>query len=650
MIPAVRVICFTILLSAFSFRAAAEDFTNAIHVSAEPVFPGVNWERETNGLSPETFREVDAYVHTLDTTGLMVMKNGRVIYEHGDVKRLSYLASARKSVLSMLYGPYVASGKIRLEATLKDLDMSDVRGLLPIEEHAKVIDLITARSGVYHPAANGGDSLFVAPKRGSKEPGACWLYSNWDFNAAGAAFEQMTGKNIYDALRDDLAIPIGMQDFDRERQQKSGDMTRSQYSAYHLVLSTRDMARLGLLMLRQGQWRDRQIIPAEWVRRSTSVRTPLAEMQPAETRAGPFGYGYMWWVWDGPFATGPYQGAYTALGAFGQYITILPALDMIVAHKTWPAGNVSLKEYLRLLDLLTGKKPASAAELALWERVPGFYDSYAGQYQLSRRFTLATQVLWERLETHKTRAGIVVGAGLLILSPLLRKTGFRKRCLVFASVVAICGLLFCLTAWALGRLAKPSTLGVRRDGNRLLIRGSTPSKTGRTEFNLQPKSETNFLASAAGVPVTFHRDTQGKVTRLTARIDGKHDWSFEKFSDQPPAAPACQKGHIAIKLDPHIYDAYAGRYSMAPDARLAGTDIITIKRDGDALIGQKFIGQNPRRFDEEYFPESETDFFNTTEDEQLTFVKNDRGEVTGVIVYQNGMFGDFGRKEYKVEK
>ena len=140
----------------------------------------------------------------------------------------------------------------------------------------------------------------MAPKRGSKEPGTYWLYNNWDFNTAGAAFERMTGKNIYDALRDDLAIPIGMQDFDRERQQKSGDLTRSQYPAYHMVLSTRDMARLGLLMLRQGKWRDRQIIPAEWVRRSTSVRTPLAEMQPRRFANGPFGYGYMWWVWDGP--------------------------------------------------------------------------------------------------------------------------------------------------------------------------------------------------------------------------------------------------------------------------------------------------------------------------------------------------------------
>ena len=155
-IPAVRVICFTMLLSAFSFRAAAEDFTNAFRVSAEPVFPGVNWERETNGLSPETVRGVDAFVHTLDTTGLMVVKNGRVVYEYGDVKRLSYLASARKSVLSMLYGPYVASGKIRLDATLKDLGMSDVGGLLPIEESAKVIDLITGALRCLSPGCQRG--------------------------------------------------------------------------------------------------------------------------------------------------------------------------------------------------------------------------------------------------------------------------------------------------------------------------------------------------------------------------------------------------------------------------------------------------------------------------------------------------------------
>jgi CubicO group peptidase (beta-lactamase class C family) len=309
----VRLVCLALILPFVPMRAETENFTNTIRVTAEPVFPGVDWERETNGLPSATFRAVDAFVHTLDTTGLMVVQHGRVIYEYGDVKKLSYIASVRKSVLSMLYGPYVASGKIRLDATLKELGMSDVGGLLPIEERTKVIDLITARSGVYHPVEEADDPMM--PKRGSKEPGTYWFYNLWDFNVADAVFARLTGKNIYDALRDDLAIPIGMQDFNRKLQYKVEE-PRSQYPVYHMVLSTRDMARLGLLMLRQGRWRDRQIIPAEWVRCSTSVRTPSAEMQNSD-----LGYGYLWWVWEN--AAGPYRGAYTATGSYGQFITVL---------------------------------------------------------------------------------------------------------------------------------------------------------------------------------------------------------------------------------------------------------------------------------------------------------------------------------------
>jgi len=123
------------------------------------------------------------------------------------------------------------------------------------------------------------------------------------------------------------------------------------------------MARLGLLMLRQGQWRDRQIIPAEWVRRSTSVRTSASEMHEPN-----LGYGYMWWVWED--TSGPFHGAFMATGSFGQFVTVLPELDMVVAHKTLPSGDVSVGNYGRLLGLLTGKKPASADEMASWSHLP----------------------------------------------------------------------------------------------------------------------------------------------------------------------------------------------------------------------------------------------------------------------------------------
>jgi len=336
------------------------------------VFPGREWEYDTEALLPRTINEAEAFLNTIETTGLMVVQGGKVVYEYGDVAEVSYVASVRKSILSMLFGAHVTSGEIHLDATLKELEMSEIGGLLPIELNATVLDLITARSGVYHAASNSGDLLEYAPPRGSKIPGTYWLYNNWDFNAAGSVFEVTTGKNIYDAMHDELAIPLLMQDFDRLRQKKDELPEVSQNPAYTTWLSTRDMARLGLLMLRNGMWEDRQIIPVDWVEESTRITIPFSNMNPDFMRKGPFGYGYMWWVWDGQFASGPYKGGYTASGAHGQWITILPAIDMVVVHKTfWSSSsgikfNVKRQDYYRLLDLLTGNKPATQEELLHW--------------------------------------------------------------------------------------------------------------------------------------------------------------------------------------------------------------------------------------------------------------------------------------------
>ena len=64
----------------------------------------------------------------------------------------------------------------------------------------------------------------LCPRRGSQAPGTYFQYQNWDFNAAGTAFEKLTGKDIFVALEEDLAKPIGMQDFDRARQRKNDEM------------------------------------------------------------------------------------------------------------------------------------------------------------------------------------------------------------------------------------------------------------------------------------------------------------------------------------------------------------------------------------------------------------------------------------------
>jgi CubicO group peptidase (beta-lactamase class C family) len=349
----------------FSYGAAAQAQAKTA------VYPGKDWERiekpEAAGYSSARLQALRGWLQALDTTALLVSVGGRSLFEYGDLTHLSYLASVRKSVLAMLYGKYVENGTIKLDKTLRELEFTDVGGLQPRELEATVEHLITARSGVYHLASNPGDSTDSAPPRNSQRAGSYYLYNNWDFNAAGAVFEKLTGRDIYDALESDLAKPIGMQDFNRARQRKSGDATRSQHMAYHIWLSTRDMARLGLLMLREGRWGEQQVIPREWTRRITSLVTPLNEMNPPGNRAlgtgNRWGYGYMWWVWDAPNSPGPFEGAYTGMGAGGQYITVLPKLDLVIAHKTdmgqpLPQGqsgrrrNVSLAEYDSILRML----------------------------------------------------------------------------------------------------------------------------------------------------------------------------------------------------------------------------------------------------------------------------------------------------------
>lgn len=306
------------------------------------VFPGKTWEKiekpEAAGYSSARLNALHAWVASLDTTSMMISVGGKSLFEYGDMTHLSYLASVRKSLLAILYGKYVENGTIPLGRTLREIGLTDVGGLLPQELEATVENLITARSGVYHPASNAGDSTGSAPPRGSQRPGTYYLYNNWDFNAAGAVFEKLTGKDIYDVLETDLAKPIGMEDFDRARQRKSGDATRSQHMAYHIYLSVRDMARVGLLMLRDGQWEEKQIASRPWIRRISSLVTPLNEMNPPGYRSlgtgNRWAYGYMWWVWDAPNSPGPFEGAFTGMGAGGQFITVLPGLDMVIAHKT----------------------------------------------------------------------------------------------------------------------------------------------------------------------------------------------------------------------------------------------------------------------------------------------------------------------------
>ncbi len=331
--------------------------------AGEPfAYPGKHWESFAPASLPDECRlqlqAAQSRLQTMDTTALVAVRDGRVLFSYGKTDTVSVVFSVRKSILALLYGNPVENGTVDLTQTLQALGIDDTGGLLPVERQARLGHLLTARSGVYHAAVNGGDDLHAAPPRGSQTPGSYFLYNNWDFNAAGTVFEKQTGQSIYRAFENDLAKPMELEDFDITRHRRTGDRAKSVHAAYHFQLSTRDMARLGYLVLRQGAWRGRQLVPAAWVARITATVTPAAEMHPAKTASRGFGYGYMWWTLrDRPETA--LRNASMAWGVHGQYILVVPEHNLVIAHKRqvpvageWNVSWVQPADFLAVAQML----------------------------------------------------------------------------------------------------------------------------------------------------------------------------------------------------------------------------------------------------------------------------------------------------------
>jgi hypothetical protein len=119
----------------------------------------------------------------------------------------------------------------------------------------------------------------------------------------------------------------------------------------------------------------------------------------------------------------------------------------------------------------------------------------------------------------------------------------------------------------------------------------------------------------------------------------------------PRMAPEVLKPHDIIKLDAKLLDACIGEYEIAPDNVFRTGTKVTIRRDGDHLIWQAF-GKYELQRDLDLYPESETNFFRKNQGglifkyggAQVTFVKNDKGEVTAIIRQMAGRPDSEGRK------
>ena len=178
--------------------------------------PGEQWMSYADpaeaGFDAAGLKAARATWEGMPSSAFLVVSDGAVVAAWGDVDRRFMCHSVRKSFMSALYGIYWDQGEIELNKNLVDLGIDDEDDvLLDSEKQARILDLLKARSGIFHPAAYAGRT--DSQPRGSQGPGRYFAYNNWDFNTLVTILEQETGDKVFESFDDHFAEPLEMEDW-----------------------------------------------------------------------------------------------------------------------------------------------------------------------------------------------------------------------------------------------------------------------------------------------------------------------------------------------------------------------------------------------------------------------------------------------------
>ena len=318
-------------------------------------FPKKHWAKagrpELLGWSSKKLAAAKSYADTLATAAVVIVDNGVIVDAWGQPAARYKCHSVRKSLLSALYGIRVETGDISLSSSLAELKIDDANPpLTDAEKQARVGDLLKARSGVYHPAAYETSGMrSKRPERGSHAPGTHFFYNNWDFNALLTIFERQTKTGMFEEFNSRIAQPLQMEQFRLSDTTYYFERAKSQHPAYLFRMSALDLARFGLLYLRNGVWQGKPIVPASWIKASA---TDYSSRGPRGLGDYLSGYGYLWWVG---------KDGYAAVGAGEQLLMVMPKYRLVIVHRVdtdQRGAQVSGAQLARLLELILSARPS----------------------------------------------------------------------------------------------------------------------------------------------------------------------------------------------------------------------------------------------------------------------------------------------------
>ena len=306
----------------------------------EPLDLALAWQTadpEAVGLDADALAvarsELEAIPRALS---LLVAKNGRLVYEaylHGNhADSLNDVRSVTKSVVSTLTGIALEEGLLSsLEQTLGELLPPSAGTVPPDKAEITVLDLLTMSGGFewtevgaigYNEWLTSGDPVgFLLDRALSDAPGSRFNYNSAAVHLLGVMLEGATGTPI-DVFADQYFFgPLGI-----ARRRWETAFTGYPNGGSGLDMRPRDLLRFGQLALQDGVSGDRALVDADWFDAAT---TPHYTWRSNGSVLASGSYGYLWWT-----ETGRARDAFLAWGYGGQFIYVVPEIDMVVVATT----------------------------------------------------------------------------------------------------------------------------------------------------------------------------------------------------------------------------------------------------------------------------------------------------------------------------
>ncbi len=298
-------------------------------------------------------------------TSLLVIQNGVLTYEkyfreYGWETRQASM-SVSKSVVSLLTGIALNQGKIKsLDDKVADYVselVKDPRGKISIRQLLNMTSGLEKINVSSNPLTQlqgsdlrlyAGNDLLQAVKKTpmTYRPGQRWQYSNAATALLGIVVAKATGQHLSDYFSQQLWQPLGAEQSALWNLDRAGGQEKGFLGLY---ITARDYARLGQLVLQQGQWQGQQLVPASYLKEAFSSQT--------DQNGGVDYYGYSFWLryntldygslknnpsgentfGDGllaeeinPVTIRPKRNIISFEGYLGQYISIFPKTNTVI--------------------------------------------------------------------------------------------------------------------------------------------------------------------------------------------------------------------------------------------------------------------------------------------------------------------------------